>query len=104
MAYRPPISEDVHERVQLYMVGNTGNYNTVYEDGVKMIIDSNGEPRNVYTMLFETPGDEYEWLYRVKKYAKNNDMDEGEVLESIITNAIEDDGSPRLKFKGKMGL
>ena len=104
MGYRAPISDEVHKRVQLYMVGQTGNNNEVYEDGARMLIDSSGEPRDMYNMMFDQPGEVYDWVSRVKKYANDNDVDEGEVLEAIITNVIDEDGSAELKFKGKMGL
>jgi hypothetical protein len=104
MGYRAPISEDVHERVQLYMVGKTGNHNEVYEDGAKMIIDSEGNSRDLHELMFKEPGEEYEWFSRAKEYAENNDEDIGQVLNKIIVDVLEEDGSAKIKFKGKMKL
>ena len=90
MTYRPLISDSVHERVQLYMVGKNGSANKVYEDAMRSTISKEG--------------DMHEWRGRGQQYADSQDKEPAEVLDDIITSVIDEDGEPNIKFKGPMDL
>lgn len=72
------------------MVGKDGNDKDLYEYGIQLLINEDGEAR--------------EWENRVQQYAEENDVDEAEVLNKVITAAIDSDGEPDLKFKEISGL
>jgi len=90
MTYRPSISSEIDERVDLYMAGKTGNKNEVYERAIKLIIDENGK--------------EHEWLPLLIAYSENTDQDIPDVLNQIIKEIIDDDGEPNIQFKERLDL
>jgi hypothetical protein len=72
------------------MAGRTGNQKDLYERGI--------------LILLEEKGDKQDWFERVEQYAEDNDMDEAEVLNRIVTAAIDEDGDASVAYKGKLGL
>lgn len=72
------------------MVGESGNPKEWYEEGVEILLQEEGEKQ--------------EWLGRVEEYAEENDIDKVEVLNKVVTAAIDDEGEPNLKFKEISGL
>lgn len=90
MTYRPSIDSEVHERVQLHMIGKDGSANEIYMDAVKACIDEDGE--------------EHEWFKRLQSYAEENDEEIGDVLDKIVTMVMDESGEPEVRFKSSIGL
>jgi len=104
MSYRPTIDEEVDKRAQLYMIGESGARNELYENAIKAIIDENGDERDVYNMLYNKEDTEYEWPNRLESYVQNKNATMGEVLELLITTVIDDKGEAVIAHKGSVGL
>jgi len=104
MSYRPTIDKEVDKRAQLYMIGEDGARNELYENAIKAIIDENGNERDVYSMLYNKEDKEYEWPSRLESYVQNKDATMGEVLELLITTVIDDNGEAVIAHKGSVGL
>ena len=72
------------------MVGENGSPNQVYKQSISLTVDPSGEKQ--------------EWLKRIEKYADNNDIEETEVMDTIIKEVIDESGEPDIKFKESIGL
>lgn len=90
MSYRPRIPDSVHKRVQIHTLGQRVNKNQVYIDLVKAVYDEDG----TYS----------EWMARIDGYCQDRDRDKIEVLTHIVTEVINEDGEPDIKYKEKLKL
>lgn len=90
MTYRPLIDPEVDERAGLYTARETGPKKDLYEEGVKLMLDSQGY--------------KYDWLRLIDEYAEDKDMTRLEVLNLIIPQVIDEEGEASIQFKEKLGL
>lgn len=90
MAHRPRIPDDIHERVEKYLIGEPQTPNKVYIRSVCMMIDEDGN--------------EGEWVGLVQEYSDKHDVTPEEVLTLICEEVFEEDGEASIQFKQKLGL
>lgn len=90
MSYRPRIPDDVHERVELNYIGNREHQNRAYINAV--------------TLLINEDGDYHEWFRLLSKYCKKSNQDELKVLNQIMSQVLDEDGEPDIKFKQQLEL
>lgn len=104
MSYRPLISSEVDERVDRYMVGKQGNKNEVYERAIQLLIDSDGDERELGELMVDDDGQDEDWLVYLRRYCDEQDADMDEVLNHILTTILDEDGEGNIQFKGKLDL
>lgn len=102
--YRPSISPMVDERVDMYMVGRSGNKKDVYERAVKAIIDSGGNERLLGELVVDSDGHDEEWLIRLNQYCDKHNADRVEVMNQIFSTVIDEDGDANIQFKKRLDL
>jgi hypothetical protein len=86
------------------MVDKSANRNKVYEDAVKLMIDESGDTRLNRHFTKDEEDAQRAWVDRIDQYTQQTDKTVGEVLDQIITEVIDRDGEPNIKFKEKLDL
>lgn len=104
MGYRPSISKNVDKRATLFNLERDGSKNEIYEQAVKLMLDEDGNEKDLSKIMTDEDGEYEEWFLVLREYVQETDQEMSEVLNQIITSVLDSDGEANVQFKEKLSL